>query len=122
MASAMASLGLASMSRSSSLPSSFPAASCSRRRHEAGLTELQRNEKSAVTQMFERESKREKNLEARAKELRAKERREAENKKSADAGEKKAPWEDTQKELEDKFWAIVNEHNDGPEQVDGKGL
>ena len=48
-----------------------------------GLTELQRNEKSAVTQMFERESKREKNLEARAKELRISKAKEAKAERAA---------------------------------------
>ena len=43
-----------------------------------GATVMQQNEKNQVMQMLERESKREKNLEARAKELRAKEKRAAE--------------------------------------------
>ena len=70
-----------------------------------GLTTLQRNEKSLITSMFERESKREKNLEARAKELRAKEKRQAE---AANAvAEEKTPWEDTVKSIEEKFWETV---------------
>ena len=74
-----------------------------------GLTELQRNEKSAVTQMFERESKREKNLEARAKELRNKKKQDEMNAKKAGEGdeEKAAPWENKVKEVEEEFWAAI---------------
>ena len=75
-----------------------------------GLTELQRNEKSAVTQMFERESKREKNLEARAKELRNKKKQDEMNAKKAGEGgdeEKAVPWENKVKEVEEEFWAAI---------------
>ena len=41
-----------------------------------GLTVMQQNEKASIQQMFERESKREKNLETRQKELKQKARRE----------------------------------------------
>jgi hypothetical protein len=57
--------------------------------------------------MLERESKREKNLEARAKELKQKERRAGE----ASEGDGAAPavdWETQQKEVEAAFWATVN--------------
>ena len=70
-----------------------------------GLSTIQNNEKSAVMNMLERESKREKNLEARAKELRAKEKR-AQEAANTTAVEK-TPWEDSVKEIEDKFWAAV---------------
>ena len=40
-----------------------------------GLTVMQQNEKASIQQMFERESKREKNLETRQKELKQKARR-----------------------------------------------
>lgn len=73
-----------------------------------GLAQMQQNEKSSVSQMLERESKREKNLEARAKELRQKEKRAAES-NQGDANANKEPWEDTVKKLEEEFWGIVNE-------------
>ena len=71
-----------------------------------GLSQIQQNEKSSVNQMLERESKREKNLETRAKELRQKERKAAEA--SAQVGESTEPWEDKVKKLEEDFWSIVN--------------
>merc|ERR1719207_29836 len=67
-----------------------------------GLAVTQANEKNSVMQMLERESKREKNLEARAKELRAKEKRQAEQANKEEA--EKTPWEESVKALEDKFW------------------
>merc|ERR1719324_720124 len=66
----------------------------------AGLTEIQNNEKNTVMQMLERESKREKNLEARAKELRQKEKRAQEAAASGDAAVEGTPWEDTVKTIE----------------------
>jgi len=75
-----------------------------------GLAQMQQNEKSSVSQMLERESKREKNLEARAKELRQKEKRAAES-QGADPNANKEPWEDTVKKLEEDFWSIVNEQD-----------
>ena len=60
---------------------------------------MQSNEKNSVMQMLERESKREKNLEARAKELRAKEKRAAESQANEGAGEK-TPWEESVKAIE----------------------
>jgi len=67
-----------------------------------GLAVMQSNEKNSVLQMLERESKREKNLEARAKELKQKENKMRE----AAAGEsaEKKPWEDSVKEIEAQFW------------------
>lgn len=75
-----------------------------------GLTTLQRNEKSLITSMFERESKREKNLEARAKELRNKKKQDEANAKKAGEGgdeEKAVPWENKVKEVEEEFWAAI---------------
>jgi len=70
-----------------------------------GLSQMQSNEKVAVMNMLERESKREKNLEARAKELKAKAKRAEEaSKEQASEG---TPWEDTVKEIEEKFWTTV---------------
>ena len=56
-------------------------------------TQIQQNEKQSVMQMLERESKRERNLDARAKEMRAKERRAAES-QNAEGDKGKTPWED----------------------------
>lgn len=72
-----------------------------------GLSVMQQNEKQSVSQMLERESKREKNLEARAKELRAKEKRASEMSGSDDKN--KTPWEEQVKTIEEEFWSIVNE-------------
>jgi len=70
-----------------------------------GLSVMQPNEKNSVMQMLERESKREKNLEARAKELRAKEKRAAEL--SAGEPTEKTPWEESVKGIEEKFWEMI---------------
>jgi len=55
--------------------------------------------------MLERESKREKNLEARAKELKAKEKRAAEM--ASAVPPETEPWDDTVKALEVQFWESV---------------
>merc|ERR1711998_441201 len=62
-----------------------------------GLAMMQSNEKNSVLQMLERESKREKNLEARAKELRQKEKRASELASQAADSADKVPWEETVK-------------------------
>ena len=54
--------------------------------------------------MLERESKREKNLEARAKEMRKKEQRMAESQESS---EQKATWQEQEKEIEEDFWRTI---------------
>jgi len=74
-----------------------------------GLTDMQRNEKKAVADMFERESKREKNLEARAKELRNKAKQDAAAAKGGGEGEveEAVPWENKVKEVEEEFWAAI---------------
>ena len=54
--------------------------------------------------MLDRESKREKNLEARAKEMRQKEKRAAEQSEST---EKKASWAEQEKAVEEDFWKTV---------------
>jgi len=73
----------------------------------AGLTEIQNNEKNTVMQMLERESKREKNLEARAKELRQKEKRASELAAAGADDATKTPWEETVKKIEEDFWTAV---------------
>ena len=78
-----------------------------------GLVTMQPNEKNSVNQMFERESKREKNLEARAKELRQKEKRMQELAAQGDGAAGQAPWEDTVKTIEDKFWGMVGKGSEG---------
>jgi dynein intermediate chain 2 len=70
-----------------------------------GLAQIQPNEKNSVMQMLERESKREKNLDARAKELRQKEKRASEQ--AAGDQTEKAPWEETVKGIEEKFWEAI---------------
>ena len=72
-----------------------------------GLAVMQSNEKNSVNQMLERESKREKNLEARAKELKQKENKARE----AAAGEavEKTPWEESVKAIEESFWSMIGE-------------
>jgi len=69
-----------------------------------GLAIMQQNEKQSVQQMLERESKREKNLEARAKEMRQKEKRAQESQEST---EKKASWAEQEKAVEEDFWRTV---------------
>ena len=76
-----------------------------------GLASMQQNEKSSVNQMLERELKREKNLEARAKELRQKEKRNAEL-AGGDGDKSKTPWEEQVKGIEEEFWAVVNEQGE----------
>jgi len=72
-----------------------------------GLAVMQANEKNAVQGMLERESKREKNLEARAKEIRQKEKKAAEAAAAAEAPTDQEPWEKTVEVLEEKFWSMV---------------
>ena len=83
-----------------------------------GLAQIQPNEKNSVMQMLERESKREKNLEARAKEIRQKEKRAQEMASAGDASAEKTPWEETVKGIEENFWAMVGK--DGKEEKDGE--
>jgi len=73
-----------------------------------GLSAMQANEKSSVMNMLERESKREKNLEARAKELRAKEKRQNDLANQANQ-EASTPWDDKVKELESNFWSLIGD-------------
>ena len=72
-----------------------------------GLAVMQNNEKNSVMQMLERESKREKNLEARAKELRAKEKRAAELASQGDGANSGEPWEQQVAKIEESFWTAV---------------
>ena len=73
-----------------------------------GLVQMQPNEKQGISAMFDRESKREKNLEARAKELRQK------AKKGGDGGNSKdepevVPWAEQEKQVEEEFWKSIDE-------------
>jgi len=69
-----------------------------------GLAVMQQNEKQSVQQMLERESKREKNLEARAKEMRQKAARMAESQEST---ESKPSWAEQETAIEADFWKTV---------------
>jgi len=71
------------------------------------LSNMQNNEKLAVSQMLERESQREKNLAVRAKELRQKEKKQAES--AGATMEEKTPWEEQVKGIEEKFWESVQQ-------------
>jgi len=73
------------------------------------LSQMQPNEKVNVMNMLERESRREKALEARAKELKAKLKRQEDAAKGED--EEATPWAELAVGIEEKFW----------EQVGGKG-
>ena len=79
-----------------------------------GLAVMQSNEKNSVLQMLERESKREKNLEARGKELRQKEKK-AQEAAAQDANPEKTPWDETVKSIEEKFWETIG----GPDAAAG---
>jgi len=80
-----------------------------------GLAVMQSNEKNSVLQMLERESKREKNLEARAKELKQKENKAREAAAAGEGGDK-VPWEETVKTIEESFWSMI-----GNGKADGEG-
>jgi len=73
-----------------------------------GLSQMQSNEKKSVSEMLDRESKREKNLDARAKELRVKEKRAAEAEK--EVKEPGTPWAEQEKSVEEAFWAAIDAH------------
>merc|ERR1719359_1435938 len=64
-----------------------------------GLAVMQQNEKPSINQMFERETKREKNLEARAKELKLKAKRDAAAKEAAPEVDYTAILEEVEKEF-----------------------
>jgi len=83
-----------------------------------GLATMQPNEKNSVMHMLERESKREKNLETRAKELRQKEKRAAEMQSSEPT--EKVPWEETVKEIEEGFWNTIGSKD--PADATGDGV
>jgi dynein intermediate chain 2 len=69
-----------------------------------GLSQIQANEKQSINSMFERETKREKNLEARYKESKMKERKKAESAK----GERRPEHSEEQlKKIEDDFFQAV---------------
>ena len=77
------------------------------------LSTIQNNEKVVVLNMLERESKREKNLEARAKELKAKAKRMADASKAPE--QETTPWEEVVKGIEEQFWEAVGGKEESPE-------
>jgi len=85
-----------------------------------GLSTIQPNEKNLVMQMLDRESKREKNLEARAKEIRQKEKRASEMAAASAEDANKTPWEETVKTIEESFWAAVG-GKEATEEAEGGG-
>uniref|UniRef100_A0A3Q3GGK1 Dynein axonemal intermediate chain 2 n=1 Tax=Labrus bergylta TaxID=56723 RepID=A0A3Q3GGK1_9LABR len=91
----------------------------------AGLSTLQKNEKSLLASMFERETKREKILEARQREIRLKERSRSEQSRSEDGGREDG--EDSPDQLiaraEKDFFSVVEaekrKRRDREEQSNG---
>ncbi|KAM4691857.1 dynein axonemal intermediate chain 2 [Rhinophrynus dorsalis] len=87
-----------------------------------GLYTLQRNEKNLATAMFERETKREKILEARHREMRLKERSKAEPGKEEESKEERP--EDNMDELiakaEKEFFETIEAELKRREQLEGK--
>lgn len=82
-----------------------------------GLSVIQSNEKASINQMFERETKREKNLEARAKELRIKKKKEA-----AEAAENNTVddgMEETLTKVEENFFKVCDV---SPNEEDGQDV
>lgn len=79
-----------------------------------GLRFLQANEKQSISQMLERESKREKNLESRAKELRMKNKSGAAstNLGSPRSEKKDGLTDDILKQVEEEFWEQVRAGDD----------
>ncbi|XP_068602941.1 dynein axonemal intermediate chain 2 [Brachionichthys hirsutus] len=75
----------------------------------AGLSSLQKNDKSSLAAMFERETKREKILEARQREIRLKERSRSEQSREEEGG--RDGGEDSPEQLmaraEQDFWSMV---------------
>jgi len=72
-----------------------------------GLCQMQQNEKKVFAEMVDRESKREKNLEARAKELRAREKRMAEQHK--EVVKEVVKWAEQEKQVEEAFWKAIDD-------------
>jgi dynein intermediate chain 2 len=68
-----------------------------------GLATMQPNEKASINQMFERETKREKNLEARAKELKNLAKKKAQNNDDGDGGDS----EEAMAEVEQEFMSLT---------------
>jgi dynein intermediate chain 2 len=69
-----------------------------------GLASIQQNEKQSINQMFDRETKREKNLEAAKRDARLKEKKSA---AQSGAGQPEEQGEDILKEVEQEFYEIV---------------
>ncbi|XP_057675233.1 dynein axonemal intermediate chain 2 isoform X1 [Corythoichthys intestinalis] len=96
----------------------------------SGLSSLQKNEKSLMAEMLEREAKREKILEARQKELRLKERSRSEQSREDEVGRDAAEREETPEQLiaraEEDFFSMVEaekkrrrEREDEKKQLNG---
>jgi len=77
------------------------------------LHEMQKTEKSNITAMLDREMKREKNLEARQKELKQKAKKEAAAKKDAAGAEEQHDANADMPEVEDAFYKLVGIASDG---------
>ena len=71
-----------------------------------GLSQQQHNEKPSINHMFERETRREKNLEARAKEMRLKEKRDAG--KGSKFELKDSEDEEQLRKVEEEFFSIIS--------------
>eukprot|EP00164_Ancoracysta_twista_P002327 GFYU01003075.1.p1 GENE.GFYU01003075.1~~GFYU01003075.1.p1 ORF type:complete len:570 (+),score=204.31 GFYU01003075.1:231-1940(+) len=70
-----------------------------------GLSVMQQNEKQSINQMFDRETKREKNLETRAKELKLKQKKQADG--APEGGAENT--DDIIKQVEEEFFAMIQE-------------
>ncbi|XP_020904970.1 dynein intermediate chain 3, ciliary [Exaiptasia diaphana] len=85
-----------------------------------GLSNIQRNEKSSVNAMFERETKREKILETRHREMRLKER----SKSSQDKEHEEKPEDDEEEDMvakaEKDFFSIVETEKKAREEAEAK--
>ncbi|XP_030631557.1 dynein intermediate chain 3, ciliary, partial [Chanos chanos] len=88
----------------------------------SGLCTLQKNEKALATAMFERETKREKILEARHREMRLKERSRSEQSKEDEGkeGDSEESTEDLVSRAEKEFFEIVEAEQRKKEKEDAK--
>uniref|UniRef100_A0AAQ4RIS7 Dynein, axonemal, intermediate chain 2b n=1 Tax=Gasterosteus aculeatus aculeatus TaxID=481459 RepID=A0AAQ4RIS7_GASAC len=86
----------------------------------SGLSTLQKNEKSLLAAMFERETKREKILEARQREIRLKERSRSEQSRSEDGGREDIDQSPLQlmARAEEDFYVLTETEKKGKERED----
>ncbi|XP_034017289.1 dynein intermediate chain 2, axonemal [Thalassophryne amazonica] len=85
-----------------------------------GLSTLQRNEKNLIAEMFERETKREKILEARQREIRLKERSRSEQSRAEDSGREADDTESPEEmmaRVEAEFYSILASQATGRKPV-----